>query len=59
MLWQYYAFMGLMITTLVLWAIIAIRDDGYREEEEGPAKSDESTAPGKENESQEGNGGGK
>jgi len=32
-MWQYYAFMALLITTLVLWAIIALRDDGYEEKE--------------------------
>ncbi|GMU93917.1 MAG: hypothetical protein AMXMBFR4_29750 [Candidatus Hydrogenedentota bacterium] len=29
MLWSYFLFMGLLITTLVLWAIVALKDDGY------------------------------
>ena len=32
-MWQYYAFMALLIVTLVLWAIIALRDDGVDEKE--------------------------
>ncbi|MBX7257657.1 MAG: hypothetical protein K1Y02_14955 [Candidatus Hydrogenedentes bacterium] len=31
MMWQYYAFMALLVTTLVLWAIIALRDDSHEE----------------------------
>lgn len=26
-MWSYYLFMALMVVTLVLWAIIALRDD--------------------------------
>ena len=26
-MWSYYIFMALMVATLVLWAIIALRDD--------------------------------
>ncbi len=28
-MWSYYLYMGLLITTLVLWAIVAMRDDGH------------------------------
>jgi hypothetical protein len=52
MLWQYYAFMGLMITTLVLWAIIAIRDDGYSEDDQTSAKTEQPPSSEKEDETQ-------
>ncbi len=38
-MWSYYLFMALLITTLVLWAIIALRDD-TRDHEERPASQD-------------------
>lgn len=41
-MWQYYAFMALLIATLVLWAIIALRDDGYEEKGAGPAAPEKS-----------------
>lgn len=28
-MWTYYLFMGLLIATLVLWGIVALRDDGH------------------------------
>ena len=28
-MWSYYLYMGLLITTLVLWGIVAMRDDGH------------------------------
>lgn len=40
-MWSYYLYMGLLITTLVLWGIVALRDDGQdngvsaKEESEG------------------------
>jgi hypothetical protein len=40
-MWQYYAFMALLITTLALWAIIALRDDGYDEDEADKPASQE------------------
>lgn len=39
-MWQYYAFMALLIATLVLWAIIALRDDGYEEKSSGAAPAE-------------------
>lgn len=27
-MWSYYLYMGLLIATLVLWGIVALRDDG-------------------------------
>ncbi|NUM54153.1 MAG: hypothetical protein HUU46_10960 [Candidatus Hydrogenedentes bacterium] len=27
-MWSYYLYMALLITTLVLWGIVALRDDG-------------------------------
>lgn len=35
-MWSYYLYMGLLITTLVLWGIVAMRDDGH---ENGNANS--------------------
>lgn len=35
-MWSYYLYMGLLITTLVLWGIVAMRDDGH---ENGSANS--------------------
>jgi hypothetical protein len=35
-MWSYYLFMALMIVTLVLWAIIALRDD--TRDSGGPSK---------------------
>lgn len=34
---QYYLFMGLLIFTLILWGIIAFREDAPVEEDEGAA----------------------
>ena len=34
---QYYLFMALLITTLVLWAILAIRDDSPADSAEEPS----------------------
>ena len=28
-MWTYYLFMGLLIATMVLWGIVALRDDGH------------------------------
>lgn len=43
-MWSYYLFMALLVTTLVLWAIIALRDDtcenGDAEKKDTPAPSD-------------------
>ena len=33
-MWSYYLYMALLITTLVLWGIVAMKDDGYEEERE-------------------------
>ena len=38
---SYYLFMGLLITTLVLWAIVALRDDGFEEPDEPDPKADQ------------------
>ena len=38
MLWSYYLYMGLLIATLVLWGIVAMRDDGH---ENGDPASDD------------------
>jgi len=32
-MWSYYLYMGLLITTLLLWGIVAMKDDGYEEEQ--------------------------
>lgn len=34
-MWFYYLFMALLILTLVLWAIIALRDDTPKEKRKG------------------------
>ena len=36
-MWSYYLYMGLLISTLVLWGIVALRDDGH---ENGSASGD-------------------
>jgi hypothetical protein len=42
MLWSYFLFMGLLITTLALWAIVALKDDGYENPTQPPeTKSEE------------------
>ena len=28
-MWSYYLYMGLLVATLVLWGIVALRDDGH------------------------------
>lgn len=28
-MWSYYLYMGLLIVTLALWGIVALRDDGH------------------------------
>lgn len=33
-MWSYYLYMALLITTLVLWAIVALRDDGHTSAED-------------------------
>ena len=38
---SYYLFMALLITTLVLWAIVAIRDESPEDREAPPEKKDE------------------
>jgi len=42
-MWSYYLYMGLLITTLVLWAIVAMRDDGH-ESGSDPTPSDTDAA---------------
>lgn len=43
-MWSYYAFMALLTVTLILWAIIALRDDSQDREEPRDTKPD---PPGK------------
>jgi hypothetical protein len=38
-MWSYYLFMALMVITLVLWAIIALRDDTRETEDAQDAKN--------------------
>ncbi|MCC6485972.1 MAG: hypothetical protein IT364_00600 [Candidatus Hydrogenedentes bacterium] len=51
-MWTYYLFMAFLILTLVLWAIIALRDDTPKEKRKGklpkgatPATGEEKRAP--------------
>lgn len=43
-MWSYYLYMGLLIATLVLWGIVALRDDG---QEGNTTPRDENDAPKK------------
>ncbi|MCC6695468.1 MAG: hypothetical protein IT365_07550 [Candidatus Hydrogenedentes bacterium] len=47
-MWSYYLFMALLIFTLVLWAIIALRDDTPKDKRKG--KLPTGKAPGAEKE---------
>ena len=38
-MWSYYLYMGLLITTLVLWAIVAMRDDGHESGGDGESEA--------------------
>ena len=46
-MWSYYLYMALLITTLVLWAIVAMRDDGHEPNGSGSGDSAD-TASGSE-----------
>jgi hypothetical protein len=46
---SYYLFMALLITTLVLWGIVALKDDGYEEPDESKDQAETPAEPAEEN----------
>ena len=47
-MWSYYLFMALLIFTLVLWAIIALRDDTPKEKRKSKPPTGAVSSPEKE-----------
>lgn len=49
-MWTYYLFMALMVITLILWAVIALRDDTRESgEQPGPRKDSDAKKSGRTN----------